>query len=61
MDKKEKVEFILEQMRLGLLKKDYIRTQITSKKIATKFFDEKDSHVCIILANLLCKSHFELV
>lgn len=44
MDKKEKVEFILEQMRLGLLKKDYIRTQITSKKIATKFFDEKDTH-----------------
>ncbi|XP_071107256.1 26S proteasome non-ATPase regulatory subunit 12-like [Haliotis cracherodii] len=40
MDKKEKVEFILEQMRLCLAKKDYIRTQIISKKINTKFFDD---------------------
>merc|ERR1711976_368499 len=36
MEKKEKVEFILEQMRLCLAKKDYIRTQIISKKIASK-------------------------
>ncbi|GAB1600228.1 26S proteasome non-ATPase regulatory subunit 12-like [Argonauta hians] len=43
MEKKEKVEFILEQMRLCLAKKDYIRTQIISKKISTKFFDEKDT------------------
>ncbi|KAK3585181.1 hypothetical protein CHS0354_001816 [Potamilus streckersoni] len=40
MDKKEKVEFILEQMRLCLAKKDYIRTQIISKKINTKYFEE---------------------
>lgn len=40
MEKKEKVELILEQMRLCLAKKDYIRTQIISKKINTKFFDE---------------------
>lgn len=45
MEKKEKVEFILEQMRLCLARKDYIRTQIISKKIATKYFDEKDTHV----------------
>ena len=45
MEKKEKVEFILEQMRLCLAKKDYIRTQIISKKVSTKFFDEKDTHV----------------
>lgn len=40
MEKKEKVEFILEQMRLCLAKKDYVRTQIISKKVTTKFFEE---------------------
>jgi len=40
MKKQEKVELILEQMRLCLSKKDYIRTQIISKKINTKFFDD---------------------
>jgi len=44
MDKKEKVEFILEQMRLCLAKKDYVRTQIISKKVTTKFFEDADSH-----------------
>lgn len=38
MEREEKVQFILEQMRLGLAKKDYIRTQIISKKISIKFF-----------------------
>lgn len=33
MKKKEKTEFILDQMRLCLLKKDFIRAQIVSKKI----------------------------
>ena len=42
MDKKEKVELILEQMRLCLAKKDFVRTQIISKKIQTKYFDDKD-------------------
>ncbi|GAA6083412.1 26S proteasome non-ATPase regulatory subunit 12, partial [Tachysurus ichikawai] len=41
MEKKEKVEFILEQMRLCIAVKDYIRTQIISKKINTKFFKEE--------------------
>uniref|UniRef100_A0A3B4GMX0 Proteasome 26S subunit, non-ATPase 12 n=1 Tax=Pundamilia nyererei TaxID=303518 RepID=A0A3B4GMX0_9CICH len=41
MEKKEKVEFILEQMRLCIAVKDYIRTQIISKKINTKFFQEE--------------------
>lgn len=40
MEKREKVEMILEQMRLCLAKGDYIRTQIISKKISTKFFDD---------------------
>ncbi|XP_064616223.1 26S proteasome non-ATPase regulatory subunit 12-like [Liolophura sinensis] len=43
MEKREKVEFILEQMRLCLAKKDYIRTQIISKKINTKFFDDDEA------------------
>ncbi|KAL8566124.1 26S proteasome non-ATPase regulatory subunit 12 [Nucella lapillus] len=43
MEKKEKVDFILEQMRLCLAKKDYIRTQIISKKVSTKFFEDAAS------------------
>lgn len=43
MEKREKVEFILEQIRMCLAKKDFVRTQIISKKISTKFFDN-DSH-----------------
>ncbi|KAJ8915020.1 hypothetical protein NQ315_015995, partial [Exocentrus adspersus] len=41
MEKREKVELILEQMRLCLAKQDYIRTQIISKKINTKFFEDE--------------------
>ncbi|XP_045448880.1 26S proteasome non-ATPase regulatory subunit 12 [Melitaea cinxia] len=43
MDKREKVELILEQMRLCLAIKDYIRTHIISKKINTKFFEEDNT------------------
>lgn len=45
MEKREKVELILEQMRLCLEIKDFIRTQIISKKINTKFFDEENTQV----------------
>lgn len=41
MEKREKVEFILEQMRLCLAKHDFIRTQILSRKISRKFFQEE--------------------
>lgn len=41
MEKREKIELILEQMRLCLAKQDYIRTQIISKKINTKFFEDE--------------------
>lgn len=47
MDKREKVELILEQMRLCLAIKDYIRTQIISKKINTKFFEEDNTQVSL--------------
>lgn len=49
MDKREKVDFILEQMRLCLAKHDYIRTQIISKKINTKFFQDKENEVTMIV------------
>lgn len=42
MDKREKVEFILEQMRLCLAKQDLVRTQIISKKISIKFFNDPE-------------------
>lgn len=44
MDRREKVEFILEQMRLGLLRKDFVRTQIISKKISVRFFEDTTTH-----------------
>lgn len=40
MEKREKVELILEQMRLCLAKQDIVRSQIISKKISIKFFDD---------------------
>ena len=45
MEKNEKVDFILEQMRLCLAKKDYIRAQIISKKISIKFFENNNEPV----------------
>ncbi|KAG9301563.1 hypothetical protein G9A89_003198 [Geosiphon pyriformis] len=42
MEKREKTDFILEQMRLTLAKNDYTRTQIISRKINTKFFSDSD-------------------
>ncbi|EXX58975.1 proteasome regulatory particle lid subunit RPN5 [Rhizophagus irregularis DAOM 197198w] len=42
MEKREKTDFILEQMRLTLAKKDYTRMQIISRKINTKFFAETE-------------------
>jgi 26S proteasome regulatory subunit N5 len=42
MERREKTEYILNQMRLVLLKKDYIRTQIISRKINPKLLDADD-------------------
>jgi len=42
MKKQEKTEYILEQMRLCLKKKDYVRTQIISRKIHPKVLLEVD-------------------
>jgi len=42
MDKTEKTMYILNQMRLVLLKKDYVRTQIISRKINPKLLETED-------------------
>jgi len=42
MDRREKAEYILNQMRLVLLKKDFVRTQIVSKKINPKLLEADD-------------------
>jgi 26S proteasome regulatory subunit N5 len=42
MKKQEKTDYILEQMRLCLRKKDYIRTQIISRKIMPKLLENPD-------------------
>merc|ERR1712137_922393 len=42
MERREKTEYILNQMRLVLLKKDFVRTQIISKKINPKLLDVED-------------------
>jgi 26S proteasome regulatory subunit N5 len=41
LSKREKVEFILEQMRLTLLKRDYIRSYIVSNKVKRGVLDEE--------------------
>ncbi|KAI9292858.1 hypothetical protein K502DRAFT_343605 [Neoconidiobolus thromboides FSU 785] len=43
MEKRDKTDFILEQMRLCLLTEDYIRTVIISKKINTSFFKNSEN------------------
>lgn len=42
MDKREKTEYILEQLRLVLLKKDFIRCQVISRKIDPKLLNTDD-------------------
>lgn len=42
MEKREKTDFILEQVRLCLLKRDYVRANIISKKINIRYFKETE-------------------
>ena len=60
MEKNEKVDFILEQMRLCLAKKDYIQAQIISKKINIKFFENNNEPVRIYVKHLMYKSLYTL-
>ena len=41
LSKQEKAQYILEQIRLNLLKKDYIRTAIHSRKMNSKTIEEE--------------------
>ena len=41
ISKREKIEFILEQMRLTLLKRDYVRAYIVSNKVKRSMLDEE--------------------
>lgn len=43
MERAEKVDFILEQMRLMLAKMDFVRTQLVSKKINPKYFEKEET------------------
>lgn len=42
MEQKEKLDFLLEQIRLCLAKRDYVRTEIIAKKIDVKMLKEKE-------------------
>jgi 26S proteasome regulatory subunit N5 len=44
MEKREKTEFLLEQMRLCLANGDYVRTLIISRKIGLNFFKSEENH-----------------
>lgn len=44
MDRREKVEFILEQMRLNVERADFHRVNMLSRKIHTKFFEDEAQH-----------------
>ena len=60
MEKKEKVELILEQMRYCLANKDYIRTQIISKKISIRFFEKVPLNSWIFCAFFIyCLIYFD--
>ncbi|KAI9504421.1 PCI domain-containing protein [Coemansia spiralis] len=43
MDRREKTDFILEQMRLCLAKRDYVRMAIISHKINPKYFEREET------------------
>lgn len=42
MERREKAEYILDQMRLVLLRADFVRTQIISRKINPKLLESED-------------------
>ena len=45
LDKKEKLEFILEQIRLTLAKKDFIRAFIMARKVRSlRYVRKNDAH-----------------
>jgi 26S proteasome regulatory subunit N5 len=58
LSKKEKVEFILEQMRLTLGKQDYVRAAIVSGKISKKHLKEENmEEYKVKFYTLMAESH----
>jgi len=53
VEKKEKVEFILEQIRLNLLRKDFIRTLIQSRKMNKKLLEDDSMAYARVRFNIL--------
>jgi len=49
LENKEKVDFILYQMKLVLMRNDYVRCQILSKKISKKAIDESGLEAAKVL------------
>lgn len=46
MERREKVDFILEQMRMLKVQKDWEKVGIVSKRINMKWLSEKQHEVC---------------
>lgn len=46
MEAREKIEFILEQMRLVLDIEDWVRASLIAKKITARALAEKEHQVC---------------
>ena len=45
MEKREKAEFLLEQVRLCLTQRDFVRMQIIANKVSKKVLDEEGFEV----------------
>lgn len=61
MEMPEKVRFLLDQVRLSIQRKDFVRAAIISNKISVKFFDNKADDVsgywaccCSVLGTKTC-------
>ena len=48
MERREKAEFLLEQMRLCLDKQDYVRAELVSNKISKKMMSEAEFQVSFL-------------
>eukprot|EP00921_Rhytidocystis_pertsovi_P022112 GHVQ01035365.1.p1 GENE.GHVQ01035365.1~~GHVQ01035365.1.p1 ORF type:complete len:485 (+),score=71.23 GHVQ01035365.1:91-1455(+) len=56
MDAREKAEYIMEQMRLVLLRKDYVRCQIISRKLNAKLLEPDDMQdMKLIFYEYMCR------
>lgn len=52
MDRREKVDFILEQMRLLKVQDDWDKLAIVAKRINSKWLGEKEHEVCFCRSGL---------